>query len=509
MIKTAIQNIYKYKIAIIILIGIVLRLAFIGRIPGNYNFQQDEAFSAYEAYSMVTYGMDSHGYHNPVYLETWGSGMSAVQCYFQTFFVRILGLTPVAVRLPQAILGCITLIFFYLLIKELATANVAFWATTVLAISPWHIQMSRWGVDCNYFIGFVTIAMYLIVSSRNKPWKTILAAIFTAITLYSYASPWIVMPILVYGTIIYLFVKKEINLKSIIVFTVVLGVLAIPLFLFILVNIGFIDEIRTNFISIPKLTVFRSGDVKPGLSNLKTLFKYFWTQNDLVSYDFVAGYGNYFIFSNVFIIIGLIKDIVKRNKYAFVMWIWFACGIVMGAMIDPNFERINLLFLPLFYFIGTGIVAVIDLLKDYKKIPSIAMGLLYGITAVLCTRYYFTGYNQMMERVWSEGTQEAIEFALNYDGTIHIQDIRHPYVLLYSRYPVDKYIETVQYVDDNAKFLQPLSYEGYDYTDYTMEDAVSGDIYICSTENTAAVEWIVSQDMDCAQFGTYYVAIAR
>ena len=499
----------KYRIIILLLIGSFLRILYIGKVPGNYNYFQDEAFSAYEAYSMVNYGIDSHGYHNPVYLETWGSGMSAVQCYFQTIFVRLLGFCPLAIRLPQALLGCITLLFFYLLIKEIAEERVAFWSTVILTIAPWHIIMSRWGLDCNYFIGFVTISLYLLITARNVVWKTILAAVFMGITLYSYASPWIVMPFLVYGVIIYLYIRKEITIKSIIIYTIILGIVAFPLFLFILVNMGFIPEIKTNIISIPKLSFFRSGDAKPSLANLKQLIVYFWTQYDYISYDAVLPYGTYYLFSNIFLVIGLVKDIVKRNKKAVIMWLWFLCAMVLGIMVQANFERINMLFLPLIYFIGTGIVFVIDLFKKTKAVGPVAIGILYGFSAILFAKYYFTDFNAMMERVWPDGTEEAIVFANNYDGTIHVQDIRHPIVLCYSKYPTDKYVESVVYEDENAKFLSPISWDGYDFTEYVSKEPISGDVYICNVSNEEAVNWLAEKDMAIAQFGYYYVGIAN
>lgn len=500
-----------WKISIVVFVGSILRLLFIGRVPGNYNYFQDEAFSAYEAFSMVNYGMDSHGYHNPIYLETWGSGMSAVQCYIQSIFVRILGFGPVAIRLPQAILGCLTLVFFYLLIKEVADKRIAFWSTLVLAIAPWHIIMSRWGLDCNYYVGFVTISLYLLVTSKNVIWKTILAAVLMGITLYSYAGPWIVMPFLVYGIILYLFLKKEMTIKSIVIYTITLGIVVIPLFIFILVNMGFISEIRTDFISIPKLSYFRSDDAKPSLANLKQLITYFWTQYDYISYDTALPYGTYYLFSNVFLVIGIIRDIIKRNKKAVIMWIWFICALILGVTVQANFERTNILFLPLIYFIGVGIAFVIDLFKNAKLQKVVALGIfiLYAVNGFIFARYYFTEFNEMMTRVWPDGAQEVIEFAQNYDGTIHVQDIRHPIVLCYSQYPTDKYVNTVVYEDENAKFLQPQSWEGYDMTDYTVAEPISGDVYICKIDDDEAVSWIINNDMSVAQFGVYYVAVAN
>lgn len=509
MFEKIVGYINKYKIVAIIIIGCVLRLAFIGRIPGNYNYFQDEAFSAYEAYSMLNYGMDSHGYHNPVYLETWGSGMSAVQCYCQMFWIKLLGFGPIAVRLPQAILGCVTLAFFYFLIKELTDVRVAFWSTFILAICPWHIIMSRWGLDCNYFVGLVTIALFFLVTSKNNIWKTIFAAFFMAITIYSYASPWIVMPVIVLGTIIVLYSNGEMSIKSIVIYVITLGILVFPLFLFIAINLGVISEIRTSIISIPQLSYFRSDDAKISFENFKQLVTYFWTQYDYISYDSALPYGTYFLYSNIFLLIGLARALFYKNKKSIIMWIWLLCGIVLGLLVQPNFERINILFMPLIFFIGMGIVCIIDFFGKTKTIGTFAFAVLYGVSAVSFAKYYFTDYNAMMERVWSEGTQEVIEFAQQYNGTIHISDIRHPFVLCFSKYPVEKYIETVVYEDDHAKFLQPVTFEGYDFTEYIHNDAIKGDVYICSVENDEAVEWLAEHDMSCAQFGKFYLGVAN
>lgn len=503
------KYINKYKLVSVIVIGCVLRLAYIGRIPGEYNYFLDESFSAYEAYSMLNYGIDSHGYHNPIYLESWGSGMSAVQCYIQMLFIKILGFRPVAVRLPQALLACVTLVFVYLLMKEIAEERTAFWATFLFAISPWHLIMSRWGLDCNFFIGFVTIAMYLLISSRNVLWRTILAAVFTGITLYSYASPWIVMPFMVYGTIIYLFLRKEMTIKSILIYTVVLGIVAFPLFLFIAINMGFLPEIRTNIISIPELGYFRSDDVYPSIENVKRMISFFWTQYDFVTHDSIPKYGIYFKFSNIFLIIGFINEIVKRSKRAIIMWIWLACGFVMGCFIVANFERLNILFIPLFFFVASGINCTIGLCKKWKIAATIIMVLLYSINGIMFAKFYFIDYNASIFNILPNGVQEVLIFAQNYEGTIHIQDIRHPRVLCYTQYPVDKYVETVVYEDEHAKFLQPKSFEGYDFTEYIHDDAVKGDVYICSVENDEAVDWLAEHDMSCAQFGKFYLGVAN
>lgn len=509
MISNIKDYIIKHRLLFILFIGFFLRLAFIGRIPGNNNYFQDEAFSAYEAYSQLTYGIDSHGYHNPVYLEVWGSGMSAVQCYCQMFFIKLLGFKPIAIRLPQAILACITLIFFYLLIKEISDEEISLWATFIMAICPWHLCMSRWGLDCNYFVCFITMAMYLLISSRNRLGRTILAGAVGGFALYCYASPWIVMPILIFGTLIYLFVRKEITIKSILIYGATMGIVAIPILTFVAVNMGFIAPIQTSFFSIPKMGFFRSTDVGLSFENLWRTISFFWVQYDLRSWNSTPRYGIYFLFSNVFLILGLIKNVIKPSKHTVIIWIWFACSLILGALVEVNFNRLNIAMIPLLYFIASGIVFTISLFKKHSLAVKRALMALYGAAGLIFAVYYFTGYNEMMERVWTEGAEEAIVYAQEYDGTVHVQDMLYPIILCYSKYPVEKFVDTVVYLDPYAEYLSPLSFEGYDLTDFTEQEPVSGDVYICSVENTAAAEYIANNDMACAQLGSYYVGIAR
>ena len=102
---------------LLVLIGVAVRLWQLGGVPCGLN--QDEAYAGYEAYSMLTYGVDSWGYTNPCYFISWGSGMNVLESYLAMPFVDLLGLTELAIRLPQAILACVSLPVVYGLLTRL------------------------------------------------------------------------------------------------------------------------------------------------------------------------------------------------------------------------------------------------------------------------------------------------------------------------------------------------------------------------------------------------------
>ena len=158
-----IKNKRNIIVALFFIIAILTRLVFIGRIPGNGALHSDEAYAGYNAWSLLHYGVDSEGYNNPVYFVTWGSGMNALEIYCMIPFVAIFGLNPVGIRMCLAIFGIITVIFFYKLLKDYASRNKAILGLAIIAIIPWHIMISRWGLESNFFPGFLLIAVYFLL----------------------------------------------------------------------------------------------------------------------------------------------------------------------------------------------------------------------------------------------------------------------------------------------------------------------------------------------------------
>lgn len=128
----------------IIAAGCAVRLFALGSIPCGLN--QDEAFAGYNAWALLHYGVDSSGYHNPVYFTAWGSGMNALESYLMIPFVALFGTGTAVLRLPQALMACLSLICVYDLGKHISGRRFALCAVAVLATSPWHIMMARWAL---------------------------------------------------------------------------------------------------------------------------------------------------------------------------------------------------------------------------------------------------------------------------------------------------------------------------------------------------------------------------
>ncbi len=112
-----------WKLCFVMLVAIVSRSVLLGKIPCGVH--ADEAFAGYEAYSILNYGTDSWGYAFPVYLTTWGSGMSVLESFLMIPFIRLGGLSLITIRLPQMIMGIISVYVVYLLFNRIADPKKA------------------------------------------------------------------------------------------------------------------------------------------------------------------------------------------------------------------------------------------------------------------------------------------------------------------------------------------------------------------------------------------------
>lgn len=167
-------------------VGLCLRVWRFGDIPPGLN--QDEASMAYDAYCLGHFGIDRHGYRFPVMLVSWGSGMYALAAYVALPFIWLFGLSVRSARLPFLLAGLAALPLFYLLLLHTTDRRTARIGVALLAISPWHVMVSRWALDSNMFPFVFLLATVLLVRSTTCPRYLIAAAFLYALALYAYGT---------------------------------------------------------------------------------------------------------------------------------------------------------------------------------------------------------------------------------------------------------------------------------------------------------------------------------
>ncbi len=527
-IKKQSLNGHKIKLILTMLLGCFLRLFYIGNIPGNKSMYVDEILCGYESWSILNYGFDYKGYPFPVYLPSWGTGMNALQAYIQIPFIKLFGLNSFACRLPAAIIGCISLYAFYYICKKIKDENFALLSLFILCIMPWHIMQSRWSMECNLYSGFITIAFALLIKACEDNRFLPLAFLILGLSLYAYALPWTIMPILVISITIYLFQQKKIRLDRYLFMSFgILALVALPLILFIMVNLEIIPEIVTPFISMPKLSHFRSDELiisgKDLLKNIYNTLLCFMNQDDGYKQSCTPIFGLYYKFSNIFILIGMAYSFMsfwkkrkERIQYEFFYLVLFLCSLIVGSTIEISFYRMNMIHYPMTFFLVTGLWEVIDLIENNSKQIIV---FIYGLSCVFFMTYYVTYQDEIIAEVYMDGCDSALERIHELEREKEFENaakinvlswINFTEVLFYDRYPTDKYLAEVIYEDHEVTGLRELakSFGQYEFipTPDTGKTPEKDCIYMYSLKDTYLTDYFESYNLNIEYYTNIGIA---
>lgn len=450
--------------------GIFARIRQFGIVPGDIN--PDEAFAGYDAYNLLHYGMDSAGYRFPVYLTTWGSGTSALNTYLMIPFMAIFGAKIWVIRLPQVIVGCLTLWVTYLLTKRLFRERVALCALFLLAISPWHIGMSRWGMDCNMAPGFMIFGLYFFVRGLEESKYLMLSALMYGLSLYCYATIWPIVPLIILLQLIYGLIFRKIRFDlHLILSGLILAVLAAPLLLFMLVNLDVIEEIRLPFLSIPRLVVMRDGEISFSQLSLKAhrLWSIMELQSDDMPWNTTGKYGIYYTGTLSFFVLGTFyciktsveKMLQKKEAPELILLIQLGGGILLGLLIYTNINRNNILFIPMMIVAALGVCYLFSLIGlRYLILPAV----FYLCMFIGFEHYYFTEYREILGYYFCDGLEDAVKEAVTHDGQIYVSyGLKHSSILFLAEVPVTEYIETVEYYNYPDAYLDAHSFGRFSY----------------------------------------------
>lgn len=451
MTKAKTENILFY---IILFLAAFVRLYKLSEIPLGLN--QDEAYSGYEAFSLLTTGHDSWGYRFPVYFIAWASGMNALYAYLTIPFFSLLGVNIWALRLPQALLGTLSCYIFYRLLRLMFNKPTALLGFALASFTPWHLILSRWGLESNLAPFFILTGFYFFARSIKNKDYLLLSAVFYGLSLYAYATTWI-YTILTFGLqLLYFLLCKD---RKKVLFTVlsagmIFTLFALPLLCFILINNDLIAPINTRWFSIPKLLVYRSKEI--GFNDLGTkmpaFLRVFITGDDFLITNRILPYGTLFPISLPFIFLGFydlgkkaLQDIrFGRCSLSAVILGSVTIGIIYGLTLYSCINRLNFLWFNLLLLLLAGIQSLKHFQKLHKGILLIYLGFIMAFI-----NSYFNQYNTLNSGNFTPYLKPSIELAEKYHQrtglpiTFLEQEFIYPKVLFYTQTSPEEFQKTV------------------------------------------------------------------
>lgn len=217
-------------IIIVILIAALLRFWQLTTVPPALDW--DEVSNAYNGYAIARTGRDEFGESFPILFRAYDGYVPPVLIYLNSISTSLFGLNEFAARLPNAMLGTMTVLGIYLLVKQLTKLkSVAFFSALFLAISPWHILYSRVNTFALTAVFFVVFGTYFFLRSIEQKRSLILAVILFVLAVFSYFSAYIFVPL--FMLVVVLIYRKNLSLAKLLLLTLPLFVSAF-LILFIL-----------------------------------------------------------------------------------------------------------------------------------------------------------------------------------------------------------------------------------------------------------------------------------
>ncbi|MDQ6420357.1 glycosyltransferase family 39 protein [Paenibacillus sp. LHD-117] len=458
-------------------VGALVRLWYGGVIPPGLN--QDEASVGYDAYAILHYGIDRNGASLPVHLIAWGSGQNALYAYFSMPFIYLFGLNVWSVRAVSMLFGLIGMAAMYGIGRRMFDSRKGvLLALFLTAICPWHIMMSRWGLESNLFPTLALLAVYFLLLGLEKPKWLYGSTIMLALSLYAYGTAYFFVPVFTVAAATYLWATKRVKPAILLLQAALLAVLSLPILLFLYINKAGKEAIVTPFFTIPKLTVPRVEQVSALFSDglaegialrANKLLELLLSQDDGLPWNAIPDYGYIYPLGIPFIAIGIGVVAAKmfKNKSAphAIVCLWFAAALLMALIMDINMNRINVIFYPILLLGSAGLVWFGEWIRDSLKIVLPAFVMLFALFGW----HYFTKYPDEIGPTFYESFGEAVRYASGEtDGPIAVTgavNMPYIYVLFYERVDPRSFVDTVTYSNPGAPFQQVRSFGRYTFGD--------------------------------------------
>lgn len=449
-------------ILLIIFLATFLRLFRLWSYP---SLNPDEAALGYNAFSLIQTGRDEHGVSWPLHLKSFGDYKPAGYTYLAIPFVRLLGLTPLAVRLPNALLSILAVYVTYKLVL-LLTSNIQLSSLTAffLAINPWHLHFSRGAWESSTALTLILLGIYFFFRKKHY-----FSLFFFVLSTYFYHSARIIAPLLLLSLC---FIHKScfINHISKTIFLIFFGLLiTLPVLISFTRNggaarfggvgltadygpISRAEELLNHHMNV-KL-------VNRILHNRRTLYLVSWAQKYFSHFDlnylFVNGdevprskipeMGQFYLLELPFLLLGLYCLIHtsyfihhKSFLIAFFLISPLASSLTFQA---PSALRSLPLVIPTTILISLGLYAFLQKFSSFT-----VYGLLFIVYFFSLAYYldaYYAHYQQRYPFAWNQGFDQLVPIveSQKHDFTnIYITDkYDQPYILylFFSHYPPEK-----------------------------------------------------------------------
>ncbi len=520
-------NVAKLLLGCIMLAALYVRTVSLGTNPPAISW--DEASIGYNAYTIATAGRDEHSKFLPLdAFAAFGDYKPPVPIYLTVPFVALFGLNETAVRLPSALAGTLSVFVLFLLVTELFKASkfsreIGLTASAVLAITPWHIMLSRAAFEANIALLFVVTGIWLVLKAREHPVLFYVSWLPFALGIYTfnsarYAGPLIAVALLVLVYKSALRARKQFVAGLIISFVALLPIL--PHLVSKQARLRFEEvSIFTDLRTVLTSNTRRQVDQFSWLSSVFHNRRVGYAREYLIHFFdnleprflFIKGDGNpkfsiqdvgqLLLVSAPFVAVGFLALFRDFPTIAlFLVW-WLLASIAPTAVAreTPHALRIEN-GLPV-YMIAISYGLVMSVVSMRRISFRYVFACLYAVLFLANGAYFwhnFTShYPKEYSGEWQYGYKQAIELAKarknDYDTIVLTESIGRPYIyaLFYEKYPLSTFEASKDASFDAAGFYNVYGFDKYRFTREGVGSYGGKTLYILAPKDVPAGAHIV------------------
>ena len=431
-------------LVLLVFVAFLTRINGIGTVPPSLNW--DEVSHGYNAYSILSTGMDEWGVKFPIIFRAYGDYKLPVYIYLTVVSEYFLGLSILSVRLVSVLAGSLSVGFVYLLTLEIFRHDkrrnfISFGAAVLMALEPWSFFLSRGAFEANLALFFVIAGFYFLLGGmRRSSFHVLIGVLFLGLSVWSYNSARVFVPLMlvVYAVLYFGFLKRlwSAKPKVMLMATVLAAVLFLPMFWQLMrpegtARFGWVSILDQGAISEIESLRNDSSFSKPLSRMLYNRFSYlaykigdnyishygvdFLFLNGGSNYQFsIPSYGLLYLVDLPFVIWGLFKLIGKRDRnYMFILF-WLILAPVPASLTrDAPHALRSIFMLPV-----PMILSSLGLSDIYGRVRRKRVGFaLAGVYALLFLFFaidyraiYFTSYRVDFSKSWQFGYNEAVDY---------------------------------------------------------------------------------------------------
>ncbi len=459
--------------------ALVVRFYQLGIVP--FSLDWDEVSNSYNAYSILKTGRDEYGNFLPVTNRSFDDYKPPLYMYLDIPAVAIFGLNNISARLPSAILGLLSVFLVYYLTKLLfKNEKLSLLSAAIFAIEPWSSHFSRIGFEANIglFCTLGTFTFLLLAFNENILMKKrklflLLSSIFFVLSMYSYHSTRIFVPLLSLTTL-FIYKNQVLSLGKRYIFLLILitFVFLLPIIIFApkgsfanrleeTTQKAILHDLNTSTNLIQEdnsqqqkfSTIIHNRRIVIIQSAIQRYMSHFdvnflFTNGDDNFRHHIEQHGLLFLFQLPLFLIGLYIAVKKHTQNHLFILSWLILAPIPASLGDafPHAIRSYNLIFPITVLSAIGLISIMSTLH-FKNIKSsaITISIIGTLPFIVYTHNYLNHYNVDEGVWWQFGYKEAVLQTENlksrFDKILIDPSMEQGYIfwLYYSKYDPSQY----------------------------------------------------------------------